>query len=148
MRSTHLSCRHEELFSMLPPFPKERRLQQAGIQPWRGLHHARTLGWLTNSQEPPFPHLLWVSVSCSVVSDSWRSMNCSPPGSSVYSVLQARMLKCVAIPFSGGLPDRGMEPRSTLQADSLPSETPRKLQFSRMIPSWPWSQNLGGSIVT
>ena len=33
----------------------------------------------------------------------------------------------VAIPFSGGLPNPGMEPRSpTLQADSLPAEPPGK----------------------
>ena len=31
-----------------------------------------------------------------------NSMNCSPPGSSVHGVLQARMLEWVAMPFSRG----------------------------------------------
>ena len=37
-----------------------------------------------------------------VVSDSWDPMNCSPPGSTVYRISQARILKWVAIPFSRG----------------------------------------------
>ena len=50
-------------------------------------------------------------------------MDCSPPGSSVYGILQARMLEWVAIPFSRDLPDPGIKPGSpTLQADSLLSE--------------------------
>ena len=31
------------------------------------------------------------------------TMDCSPPGSSVHAVLQARILEWVAIPFSGGV---------------------------------------------
>ena len=51
-------------------------------------------------------------------------MDYSPPGSSVHGILQARILAWVAIPFSGDLPDPRLEPRSsTLQADSLPSES-------------------------
>ena len=42
------------------------------------------------------------SVSCSVVSDSLQLMDCSPPGSSVHGVLQARILEWVAISFSRG----------------------------------------------
>ena len=56
-------------------------------------------------------------------------MDCSPPGSSVHGILQARILEWVDIPFSRGssVPDPGIEPGSpTLQADSLPSETQRK----------------------
>ena len=49
------------------------------------------------------------------------------PGSSVCGILQARILEWVAILFSRGLPNPGLEPRSpTLQADSLPSELPGK----------------------
>ena len=49
--------------------------------------------------------------------------DCSPPGSSVHGILQARILEWVAISFPGDLPDPGMEPRSpALQVDSLPSE--------------------------
>ena len=32
-------------------------------------------------------------------------MDCSPPGSSVHSILQARILEWVAMPFTGNLPD-------------------------------------------
>ena len=53
-------------------------------------------------------------------------MDCSPPGSSVHGVLQARMREWVAIPFSRPrdlLPDPGIELGSpALQADSLLSE--------------------------
>ena len=37
-------------------------------------------------------------------------MDCSPPGSSVHGILQARILEWVIIPFSKGSP--GIEPRS------------------------------------
>ena len=46
------------------------------------------------------------SVSRSAVSDSLRPMDCSPPGSSVQEILQARILECVAIPFSRGSSQR------------------------------------------
>ena len=40
-------------------------------------------------------------------------------------ILQARILEWVAIPFSGDLPDPGIEPRSPpLQVDSLRPEPP------------------------
>ena len=50
-------------------------------------------------------------------------MDFSLPGSSDHGVSQARILERVAIPFSRGFPNPGIEPRSpTLQADSLLSE--------------------------
>ena len=39
------------------------------------------------------------SVSCSVVPTLCDRMDCSPPGSSVHGILQARILEWVAIPF-------------------------------------------------
>ena len=36
-------------------------------------------------------------------------MDCSPPGSSVHGILQARILEWVAISSSGDLPDPGIE---------------------------------------
>ena len=39
-------------------------------------------------------------------------MDCSPPGSSVHGILQARILEWVAMPSSRDLPDCGMEPVS------------------------------------
>ena len=57
---------------------------------------------------------------------------------SVHGILQARILEWIAIPFSGDLPDPGMEPRSpALQADSLPFELPRK--YVLVEYNW-WSQ--------
>ena len=52
-------------------------------------------------------------------------MDCSPLGSSVRGISQARILEGMASP--GYLPDPGIELRSpALQADSLPSEPFRK----------------------
>ena len=57
------------------------------------------------------------------MSDSCNAMDCSPPGSSVPGVLQARILEWVAISFPGDLPDPGIEPGSpALQADDLLTE--------------------------
>ena len=45
----------------------------------------------------------------------------------VHGILQARILEWVAFPFSGDLPNPGIEPRSpALQADSLAAEPPGK----------------------
>ena len=48
----------------------------------------------------------------------------------VHGILQARKLEWVAVPFSGDLPNPGIEPRSpTLQMDSLPAEPPGKQRW-------------------
>ena len=63
-----------------------------------------------------------VAPSCPALCDL---MDCSPPGSPVYGILQARTLEWVAIPFSSDLPNPGIEPRSpALQEASLPAEPP------------------------
>ena len=52
-------------------------------------------------------------------------MDCSPPGSSVCGILQARILERVAICFPRDLPNPGIEPESpALQVDSSPPEPP------------------------
>ena len=43
-----------------------------------------------------------IQFSHSVVSNSCDPMDCSPPGSSVHGILQARILEWVAISFSKG----------------------------------------------
>ena len=54
-------------------------------------------------------------------------MDCSPPGSSVHGIFQARIQEGVVISFSRDLPGSGIEPRSpALQAVSLLSEPPGK----------------------
>ena len=50
-------------------------------------------------------------------------MTYSLPGSSVYGILQARMLEWVVVPSPGDLPDPGIESGSSaLQANFSPSE--------------------------
>ena len=52
---------------------------------------------------------------------------CSPPGSSIDGILQARALEWVAISSCRGLPDPKIKPRFPIpQADSLPNEPPGK----------------------
>ena len=49
------------------------------------------------------PSVKWSErVSHSVMFDSYSFMDCSLPGSSVHGILQARILRWVAIPFSRG----------------------------------------------
>ena len=69
-------------------------------------------------------------------------MDCSPPGFSLYGILQARRLEWVAILFSRDLPASGIKHRSpALQVDSLPYEPSGKpqnyLQFSSVAQSCP-----------
>ena len=72
--------------------------------------------------------LYLVALSCPTLCDP---VDCSPPGSSVHEILQARILDWVAIPVSRDLPDPGLKPRSpALPADALPSEPPRKPKIS------------------
>ena len=64
-----------------------------------------------------------VTQSCLTLCDP---MDCSPPDSPVHEFPRPRILKWVAISFSRGLPDPGIEPRSpALKAGYLPSEPPR-----------------------
>ena len=67
-------------------------------------------------------------------------MYCSSLGSPVHRIFQARILDWVAIPFSRGLPEPGIEPGfPVLQADSLPSEPPGNVHgtiiFTLMVES-------------
>ena len=76
-------------------------------------------------------------------------MDCSPPGSSVHGILQARIPEWVALPSSRDLPDPGIEPTSiislepgstALYADTLPSEpqeSPPVLQAGSFTTSAP-----------
>ena len=71
-----------------------------------------------------------VAQSCPTLCDP---MDCSPPGSSVHGILQARKQEWLPCPPPGDLPDPGIEPRSpALQVASLPSEAPGK-------PSLKWT---------
>ena len=58
-------------------------------------------------------HAIWcVSQSCPTLCNL---MGCSPPGTSVHGILQARILEWVAIPFSGG----SSQPRNWTQVSCI-----------------------------
>ena len=60
--------------------------------------------------------------SCPILCDP---TDCSPPGSPVHGIFQARVLKWVAISFSRGSSQPRIEPGSpALQVDTLLSEPP------------------------
>ena len=72
-----------------------------------------------------FCDFLLVAQSCPILCDP---MDCSQSGSSVYGLLQARILEWVAIPSPEDLPKPGIKPRSpTLQVDALPAEPQEKI---------------------
>ena len=56
----------------------------------------------------------WVYICCGVCAQSCPTlcdpMDCSPPGSSVHEIFQARILEWVAIPTLGDLPNPGIQP--------------------------------------
>ena len=76
--------------------------------------------------------------SCSFFCDA---MDCSPQGSSVHGILQARILECVAMPFPRDLPNPGIKPTSPLllhwQVGSLPLAQPGKLLKLSYDPTIP-----------
>ena len=85
----------------------------------------------------PRGHAFWIPVDsgkvwkwkCELLSHLWLcdAMYCSPPGSSVHGILQARILEWVAISLSRASSRPGIEPGSpALQAGSLVSEPPGK----------------------
>ena len=79
---------------------------------------------------------MFVAQSCLTLCDP---MDCSPPGSSVHGILQARVLEWRAISFStqclnhtGSAPAHG--------TCSLPAHTARALDCSTgTIRGWPWA---------
>ena len=62
-------------------------------------------------------------------------MDCSPPGSSVHGMFQARMLEWVPFPPPGGLPHPGIEPTSpespTLVGRFFTAEPPKRASLVR-----------------
>jgi len=71
--------------------------------------------------------VVWVAQLCLTRCDP---MDCSPPGSSVHEIFQARILEWIAIPSSRGSSQTRDWTLPVLQADSLPSE-PLLLLLSR-----------------
>ena len=72
-----------------------------------------------NMRELPWPAHTMIDRHVNV--QLCNTVDCSPPGSYVHGVSQARILKWVAISSSRDLPDSGIEPVSPAwQVDSLP----------------------------
>ena len=69
-------------------------------------------------------------------------LDCSPPGSSVHGILQARILERVPFPSPGDLPDPEIESKSpALQADSLPAGP-----LGKPSEALTNNKNLGGNV--
>ena len=70
-------------------------------------------------------HLTFASMCAKLLQTLWDAMDCCLPGSSVHGILQARILVWVALPFSGDLPDPGIEPLKspTLTGGSFTTNT-------------------------
>ena len=89
-----------------------------------------------------------VAQSCLTLCDS---VDCSPPGSSIHGIFQARIFEWVAISFSRDLPEPGIEPWSpTVQADASLSEPPGKPhRYSQNLlrdPALPFRERSSSSI--
>ena len=74
-------------------------------------------------------------LACSVVNDSCDPVDCSPPGSSVHGILQARRLEWIITPSSGDLPNSGIELTSPTLADRFfatePSRKPKNFHLRK-----------------
>ena len=97
---------------------EHRRSAGLACEPPLPSHTARTLGTLGVWQTSvPSACLCAQSLQSLTLSNP---KDCSPPGSIVYGILQARILEQVASPPPGALPNTGIEPRApALQMDSL-----------------------------
>ena len=75
-----------------------------------------------------------------------RPMGCSPPGSSVHGILQARILEWIAKSFSRDLPDPGIEPQSPALAGRFftaePPGKPSLIMFVQFIYAFACSNDL------
>ena len=82
---------------------------------------------------------MWWWFSCWVMSDSCNLMNCSPSGSSVRGIFQAKILEWVAIAFSrGSSRPRDWTQVSCMQADSLLSEIPMNSHVTNTYNKLSW----------
>ena len=119
------------------PGSSVHRILQARTLEWVALVSSRVSSWptyLTHISVSPALADGFISISATLealhiytsVAQSCLTlcnpMDCSPLGSSVHGVFQARILEQVAISFTGDLPNPGIEAMSpALQEDSLPS---------------------------
>ena len=107
---------------------------QARIVEWVAM--SSSMGSSQHKDQTQVSHIAGGFFTIWTTKEAWKSlshgdsMGCNLPGSSVHGILQARILEWTAIPFSRSFSNPGIEPRSpTLQADSLPSESPGKPKY-------------------
>ena len=65
----------------------------------------REVSWLSLLYSPKnslIHHFIWCVLVAQLCLTLWDPMDCSPPGSSIHRILQARILEWVASPFSRG----------------------------------------------
>ena len=95
--------------------PPPGDLHDPGIEPSSPVAPALA-GGIFSAEPPEKVKVLAVNL-CPTLCDP---MDCSPPGSSVHGILQAKTLDGLPFPSPGDLSDPGIKPRSpALQADSL-----------------------------
>ena len=73
----------------------------------RLLSHPKAMAELEQSWQDM--HICSKAQSCLALC---QPMDCTPPGSSVHGISQARILECIAFPFPGDLPYPGIKPAS------------------------------------
>ena len=90
---------------------------------WNGLPFPFPGGFLTQGMNLTLLNCKWNEVK---VAQPCPTL-CDRLDNTVHGILHARILEWVVIPFSGDLPNRGINSRSpALQADSLPAKPPGK----------------------
>ena len=106
-------------------------LPNPGIEPRSPTLQADSLP--AKPQEKPSLYIIYIYLlllSHEVVSASCNPVACSPPGSSVHGISQARILGWVPIPSAGDLPDPGIEPASpALAGRFFTTEPPGRPKF-------------------
>ena len=126
----------------------------SGLRTGRGKYLSRNMWsrktgrWLKGDMESREGSLVWlemkvlVTQSCLTLCDP---TDCSLPGSPVHTILQARILECVATSFSRGSSFSRIKPVfPILQADSWPSEPPGKPNLRWEGAKCAWKDGMGG----
>ena len=93
-------------------FPLKPRLMIVFICLRFSIHFSSAFHYINIRSEKSEKVKVLVAQSCPTLCDS---MDCSPPGSSFHGILQARMLKWVAMPFS----KRSSQPRDQTQVSCI-----------------------------
>ena len=124
------SAKCTEIFFPKKLFQKTVRLSSSCVSP-RDFYFQDSLFFLTR---------FLCMLSCSIMSNLCNPMDCSPPGSSVCGISQARILEWVAIPFSrGSSPPRD---RTYVSRFSCVSSFGRQILYHQATweaPNTPWS---------